>query len=296
MDERVYFSPGYQRGIKNRMTRNACVGRAQRIAQEAPMVLRLIQEVIVPQARRQHEADQRRRQSAVERRGGTFLPEGASHVDAGAAQSPPVHYPEGEEGWHMFAGDLGTGRIDVEFASSFERGVHASVFGAHDIEADPVRVGEEVAFLSWDLVERHTFPEQLAIRHLKSGKGLSQKQADWVEKMVLEAPDKERKAQERREARAAQEARSEYVGEVGERLRGIQGRVVMTKRLDGDQWGPKCLVKILQGDNILVTFSTASWAFGVERGDEVTIDGTVKSQQEYQGAKQTTLTRTKRVD
>ena len=292
MDEK-HSSPAYQRGIKNRMTRNACVGRAQRIAQEAPMVLRLIQEVIVPQARRQHEADQRRRQSAVERRGGTFLPEGASHVDAGAAQSPPVRYPEGEEGWHMFDADRGAGRIDVEFASSFD--IYASIF-AHDIEADPVRVGEEVAFLPWDLVENHTFPEQLAIRHLKSGKGLSQKQADWVEKMVLEAPDKERKAQERREARAAQEARSEYVGEVGERLRGVQGRVVMAKYLDGDQWGPKCLVKILQGDNILVTFSTASWAFGVERGDEVIIDGTVKSQQEYQGAKQTTLTRTKRVD
>lgn len=40
--------------------------------------------------------------------------------------------------------------------------------------------------------------------------------------------------------------------------------------------------------------TTAKWADGVERGDTVTLTGTVKAHTDYQGKKQTVLTRARR--
>jgi hypothetical protein len=41
------------------------------------------------------------------------------------------------------------------------------------------------------------------------------------------------------------------------------------------------------------TYTTAKWAWEVERGTTITVTGTVKKQDEYEGTKQTVLARPK---
>jgi hypothetical protein len=83
---------------------------------------------------------------------------------------------------------------------------------------------------------------------------------------------------------------SEFVGEVGKRLRGIKAKVHFVRAMEAGAWGPSTLVKFLTEDgNLLTWFASGDKDYDV--GTEVTLDGTVKRHHEYNGTKETQLTR-----
>ena len=88
-------------------------------------------------------------------------------------------------------------------------------------------------------------------------------------------------------------AASAHVGTVGERLRGVEAVVEFVRDLDGGMYGPKRLVKLRAGDDVLVTFSTSEWVWSAKRGQQVVLDFTVKAHDRYEGTAQTTITRAK---
>ena len=62
------------------------------------------------------------------------------------------------------------------------------------------------------------------------------------------------------------------------------------------EWGvSRFLVIETPGSQAIKIFSSAKWSFDVESADEVTVTGTVKGFDSYQGKAQTVLTRTKQV-
>ncbi len=251
----------YQDAIRRKMIRNGCVGRAVRLDDEAPMIVRLIQEVITPEQEARHAKEEARRAAAAERAGGVSWPAGTD--------------PDLVE-WDA---DI----IAFRFIPMFNL----------DDRAD---LGESINRIRWEDVECYTFPEQLVINHLKTAKGLSAKQQAWVEKLVAEQPEKERIAAERLEARQKADAASTHQGEVKERLRGLEVTVEFVKTLDGGDYGPKRIVKMRDAaGNLFVTFATSDWVWDAEKGQALVLDGTVKAHDSYQGAAQTILTRTKAI-
>lgn len=105
-------------------------------------------------------------------------------------------------------------------------------------------------------------------------------QADAVIKSVAEA-----------EARLAAKANSQWVGEVGTKVT-VAGTVVFTKVIDS-QYGSSVLVVVDANGDKVTTFSTAAWAWDADKGASVTLTGTVKAHETYDGEKRTVLTRTK---
>ena len=88
---------------------------------------------------------------------------------------------------------------------------------------------------------------------------------------------------------------SQPLGDVGERLRDIPVRILFTKEIHGN-YGTSLLVGMADSQgNQLRTFSTAGWVWNVAPGDTLTITGTVKKHEVYEGVHQTILTRTTKV-
>ena len=87
-------------------------------------------------------------------------------------------------------------------------------------------------------------------------------------------------------------ATSEWLGEVGDRVH-FAGKVTYTRELDGD-YGVSVLVKLVDDKgNVAATFTSGRWAEELEVGEGLAIVGTIKKLDEYQGEKQTMLTRVK---
>lgn len=104
-----------------------------------------------------------------------------------------------------------------------------------------------------------------------------------------------RRVLDEEKAKAEANALSSHVGTVGERLTGLEVTVDFTKVIEpaNRNWSSSVLVRMRDADgNVFVTFSTAGWAWEVEKGDTVRIRGTVKAHDTYEGTAQTTLTRT----
>lgn len=96
-----------------------------------------------------------------------------------------------------------------------------------------------------------------------------------------------------REARKERARHAEWVGEVGERLRDLEVEVETVKMVDG-YYGPSMLVVFRdESGNALKTFGTGESLWDLERGDTVTLTGTVKDHDEFRELKQTVLTRVK---
>lgn len=93
-------------------------------------------------------------------------------------------------------------------------------------------------------------------------------------------------------------AESQFIGTVGEKVT-ITGTVTRLRPVEGSfGYNPttSMLVIVENGPAIVKMFTTAAWAWDVQQGDEVTIAGTIKAHEEYQGAKQTALVRPKLID
>lgn len=84
---------------------------------------------------------------------------------------------------------------------------------------------------------------------------------------------------------------SKWVGQVGERLKGLE-LVQESSRAIGGDWGDMVLIKFRDEAGNVFTWFTASGT-GFENGMRVKVDGTVKGHREYQGAKETQLNRCK---
>ncbi len=88
-----------------------------------------------------------------------------------------------------------------------------------------------------------------------------------------------------------------YAGSVGDKLT-LTGTITVVAAIDGYHYNSpqQRLLVIDCGAHVAKTITSAAWAYKVERGDTVTVQGTVKAHQDYQGVAQTVLTRPKRVD
>ena len=92
-----------------------------------------------------------------------------------------------------------------------------------------------------------------------------------------------------KEANLASEMKdSEWMGEVGDRIRKIPAKIVGKKEINL-QYGMATLYTFESGNSVLCWF-TSTWK-NVEVGDSVLLSGTVKSLNNYGGQKQTVLTR-----
>lgn len=101
----------------------------------------------------------------------------------------------------------------------------------------------------------------------------------------------------RRESTETIRRESAYAGELGEKLT-ITGTVTRLKPIEqhyGYTPTTSMLVIVESGTTVAKTFTAAAWAWDVEQGDEITITGTVKAHEEFNGTKETVLTRPKRV-
>lgn len=103
----------------------------------------------------------------------------------------------------------------------------------------------------------------------------------------------ERKAAEERER--AERAKSQYVGEIGEKI-STKATYAFTAYYDThDPFGRERRVYIHNfkvGDDVIV-WKTGTFPFHVEDGTEVELTGTIKAHDEYKGQKQTAVIRCK---
>ncbi|MGO2933161.1 hypothetical protein [Microbacterium sp.] len=100
------------------------------------------------------------------------------------------------------------------------------------------------------------------------------------------------------EERARQRAESQYAGTVGEKIAvtGTVTRLVPIKGSYGYNPTTSMLVIVEGGTTVAKMFTAAAWAWEVEQGDEITVSATVKAHEDYQGIKQTALTRPKLIE
>lgn len=95
------------------------------------------------------------------------------------------------------------------------------------------------------------------------------------------------------QAKRASNAASQYVGTVGERVRNVVATVELKKLCESD-FGSSYLVKLRTAEgNLLSWFCSGRGADDVRPGESVRITGTVKAHKEWNGAKETQLSRCK---
>lgn len=101
-----------------------------------------------------------------------------------------------------------------------------------------------------------------------------------------------RNAMRRKEERERRDARgeSDWIGEVGERLRDVDVEVIYIRGCE-TRFGFSELILFVDDDgNVYKTFYSGS-KWSVEKGDRVLLTGTIKKHCEYEGKKSTALTR-----
>ncbi len=102
--------------------------------------------------------------------------------------------------------------------------------------------------------------------------------------------DRERKA-----AALQQKPPTRFAGTIGEKIT-ITGTITRLRPIEGI-YGyrpkPSMLIVVDAGETVAKTFTGASWAWDLEQGQTLTVTGTVKDHEDYQGSKQTVLTRPK---
>lgn len=97
----------------------------------------------------------------------------------------------------------------------------------------------------------------------------------------------------RRELKETSARESKYAGTPGEKIT-VAGRITRLLPIENNYgYHPttSMLVIVENDQTVAKMFTTAKWSFEVAQGEEITITGTVKDHEEYQGVKQTILTR-----
>jgi hypothetical protein len=126
---------------------------------------------------------------------------------------------------------------------------------------------------------------------LNRGEALSERQAICFEK--IHGIMIERRA--RRAARDAEVATYEYIGTVDEKI-SATGGIITAFTTDPNDYG-KCsrIIVVDTGKAFVKMTTTALWAWGVEKGEEITVTGTVKTHKEWSGMPQTIVKRPKKL-
>lgn len=86
---------------------------------------------------------------------------------------------------------------------------------------------------------------------------------------------------------------SEYQGELKQRMRGLNLEVTDVRTLGYNGWNTTILFTFKDESNNVYVWFCSSADIELERGDKVTLDGTVKEHKAYKETKQTVLTRCK---
>ena len=158
-----------------------------------------------------------------------------------------------------------------------------------EIEREAAKAKQFVEFVQWSRNHENLLG---AIRDAKDNPFLGSLARQLIENKILterqiEAATKVVKAAGEREMA---DAASNFVGTVKDRIT-FDAEVTGVYSFDTD-YGTTMIVRMTDpDDNILVWFATSSP--DLERGDNVTLTGTIKDHDEYRGAKQTVLTRCK---
>lgn len=97
-----------------------------------------------------------------------------------------------------------------------------------------------------------------------------------------------------RDERAGRRVTLDYTGEVGEKLT-LTGTITVLLHVDGFTWhSPSRRMIILDCETSVAKMITgASWAYDVERGDQITITGTIRKHEDWHGTPQTVIVRPK---
>jgi hypothetical protein len=88
-----------------------------------------------------------------------------------------------------------------------------------------------------------------------------------------------------------------HVGEIGQRIT-LTGTVRTAARVNSfaPRSPDRALIVVDAGTAMVKIVTSAPWAYEVDRGDQITVAGTVKAHTEWRGTKQTVLTRAVRTD
>src|SRR5690606_6203290 len=93
-------------------------------------------------------------------------------------------------------------------------------------------------------------------------------------------------------AAAAPEVVNAKIGTVGAKVT-VTGTVSVATTIEGF-YGAKRLVVLQTPQGVAKAFTQAAWAWDVQQGQEITLSGTVKDHEEWQGVAQTVLLRPKK--
>lgn len=117
-----------------------------------------------------------------------------------------------------------------------------------------------------------------ARREIRADEKRAAEAAEMAEKAAeLEAA---RRAQEEAEeaARQAELAKIDYLGEVGDKVT-LTGTLRAAMTVDGYAYGSTQRFLVIAGDGFVAkAYTSALWAYGVEKGETVTLTATVKAQ------------------
>jgi hypothetical protein len=89
----------------------------------------------------------------------------------------------------------------------------------------------------------------------------------------------------------------DHLGKMGQQIT-VTGTVRTTSRINGftPRSPDRVLIVVDAGAAMVKIVTSAAWAYDVERGEQVTLAGTVKAHNEWRGVRQTVLTRAARID
>jgi hypothetical protein len=126
--------------------------------------------------------------------------------------------------------------------------------------------------------------------------GLTPRQIELIQRIHSGAPDEAKlKAEARAAARLAEQAASNYMGEVGKPLTIDCEILAQTERTYEDTWPPRTVYWHLMKD-VAGNFVTYRGSNNLgHRGDRVAGTFTVKAHEEYKGAKQTSVARPRKL-
>jgi hypothetical protein len=94
-----------------------------------------------------------------------------------------------------------------------------------------------------------------------------------------------------------QHSLGDHLGEIGQEIV-VTGTVRTATRVNGftPRSPDRVLIVVDAGAAMVKIVTAAAWAHDVERGEQVTLAGTVRAHSEWRGIRQTVLTRAARID
>lgn len=149
-------------------------------------------------------------------------------------------------------------------------------FNGTSTYVDNLKVAVSVDYVTDKQVGILASAPQAYIRHLETAVERAAREAQWA-------------------AEKAAKQVSDYIAPVGAKKVRVEGTISAIRYIPGD-YGTTTLYTILTKDGNLVKWFSSSEALGDKEGVEVTIEGTVKAHDDYQGTKSTVLTRCKDVN